>query len=166
VDELLAMSSTQSSVTLRNALYHSTLTVLQALYGPGSSQESDLRAYLERLAKGVNPRTPTIIDYSFQAIKGVLEAVKAELDAGFVGSLRATLAGEILTDLVKLARATLEEAGDNAKNVAAVLTAAAFEDVMRKLSDLKGNPRQNFHDVYGWLSRPYSEARTLCRAYE
>jgi hypothetical protein len=64
--------------------------------------------------------------------------MKAELDIGFIGSLRATLTGEVLTDLIKLARKTLEEPGDDAKNVAAVLTAAAFEDMLRRLSDLKG----------------------------
>jgi hypothetical protein len=33
------------------------------------------------------------------------------------------------------------------------------------LRTVQSNPRQNFHYVYGWLSRPDSEARTLCRAY-
>jgi hypothetical protein len=27
-------------------------------------------------------------------------------------------------------------------------------------------PRQIFRDIYGWLSRPYAEGRTRCRAYE
>jgi hypothetical protein len=85
---------------------------------------------------------------SIAAIRGALESIKAELDAGFIGSLRATLTGEIITDLIKLARTTLEEPGDDAKNVAAVLTAAAFEDAMRKLSDLKGLPEhEKLQDV-------------------
>jgi hypothetical protein len=79
---------------------------------------------------------------------GALESVKAELEAGFIGSLRATLTGEILTALTKLARTTLEETGNDAKNVASVLTAAAFEDVMRKLDDLKGLPKhEKLQDV-------------------
>jgi hypothetical protein len=68
---------------------------------------------------------------SIEAIIGALESVKAELEAGFIGSLRATLTGEILTDQIKLARTTLEETGHDAKIVAAVLSAAAFEDVRR-----------------------------------
>jgi hypothetical protein len=28
------------------------------------------------------------------------------------------------------------------------------------------NPRQHFHDVYGWLSRLYAETRTHCHAYD
>jgi hypothetical protein len=65
-----------------------------------------------------------------------------QLDSGFLGSLRVTLTGEVLTDFVKLARTTLEQSGDGAKNVAAVLTAAAFEDVIRRLAELKGLPHQ------------------------
>jgi hypothetical protein len=29
-----------------------------------------------------------------------------------------------------------------------------------------GKPHQNSRYVYGWLSRPYAEARTLCRALD
>jgi hypothetical protein len=31
---------------------------------------------------------------------------------------------------------------------------------------VRGHPLQHFHDVYGWRSRPYAEARTRCRAYD
>jgi uncharacterized protein YutE (UPF0331/DUF86 family) len=111
---------------------------MQALSGPESSQEKDLRAYLESIRKGGHPRLPATIASSIEAIRGTLLSIKAELDAGFIGSLRATLTGEVLTDLIKLARTTLAEQGEDAKDVAAVLSAAAFEDVMRKLIDLKG----------------------------
>jgi hypothetical protein len=30
---------------------------------------------------------------------------------------------------------------------------------------VRGHPLQHFHDVYGWRSRPYAEARTRCGAY-
>ena len=43
--------------------------------------------------------------------------------------------GTILSDLVQLARAALNEGGDNAKNVAAVLAAAAFEDALRRMGE-------------------------------
>jgi len=57
-------------------------------------------------------------------VAGVLRNVSAELDAGLVGSLRQQAAGEVLADFLSLSRKTLEEAGDQAKNVAAVLAAA------------------------------------------
>ena len=114
---------------------------MQALYGTDSSQEKALRTSIEVLNKA-HPAASFVINNSVAAIGGVLVAIKAELDSGFIGSLRATLTGEVLTDFIKLARKTLEESGDDAKNVAAVLAAAAFEDVLRKIADLKGIDHQ------------------------
>jgi hypothetical protein len=111
---------------------------MQALYGPNSSQEKDLRTYIEGAHGRGSPGNELILTTCIQIIRGALISIKAELEAGFVGSLRATLTGEVLTDLIKLARATLTEKGEDAKNVASVLTAAAFEDTLRKLGDLKG----------------------------
>ncbi len=138
VDSLLATASQRPSISLYSTLLHGTIGVVQALYGPDSSQERELRAYTQRLrdnALVMNLQTP---GQSIEAIRGTLESIKAEMDTGFVGSLRATLTGEILTDLIKLARTVLMEPGDDAKNVASVLVAAAFEDVLRRLTDLKG----------------------------
>jgi hypothetical protein len=142
VDELLSMTSQPPRTTLESTLHHGTLGVMQALYGPNSSQEQELRAYTKGLRNSAHLHHYPPVD-SIEVIKGTLESIKAEPDAGFVGSLRATLTGEILADLIKLSRTTLKEPGDDAKNVAAVLTAAAFEDVMRKLSDLKGLPEHD-----------------------
>jgi hypothetical protein len=136
------MTSHPPITTLESALHHGTLGVMQALYGQDSSQEQELRAYTKVLRTSAQLQNYAPVA-SIEAIKGALESVKAELDAGFIGSLRATVTGEVLTDLIKLARETLTEPGDNAKNVAAVLTAAAFEDVMRKLSDLKSLPEHD-----------------------
>jgi hypothetical protein len=119
---------------------------MQVLYGPNSSQEQRLLEYNRNIDATYGFSKGSV--YSIPAMKGVLISIKAELDAGFIGSIRASLVGEILTGLIKLGRATLEESGDGAKNVAAVLTAAAFEDVMRKLSDLNGLPEhEKLQDV-------------------
>jgi hypothetical protein len=147
VDQLLAMTSHRPSTTLESALHHGTLGVMETLYGPDSSQEQELRAYTKGLRGSAQLHNHAPVS-SIEVIKGALESIKAELDAGFIGSLRATLTGEILTDLIKLARETLKERGDDPKNVAAVLTAAAFEDVMRKLGDLNGLPEhEKLQDV-------------------
>src|SRR5258707_4830174 len=50
-----------------------------------------------------------------------------------VGNLLREVKGEILGDLHKLGKATLDEGPYNSKNVAAVLVAAAFEDTIRRL---------------------------------
>jgi hypothetical protein len=147
VDELLVMTSQRPSTGLESALHHGTLGVMQALCGQNSSQEQELRAYTKGLRADAQLHRHTLVP-SIEVIKGTLESINAELDAGFVGSLRATLTGEVLSDLIKLAWRTLDEPGDDPKNVASVLTAAAFEDVMRKLSDLKGLPEhERLQDV-------------------
>lgn len=65
--------------------------------------------------------------------KSALLNLKAEMDGGFSGTLKQYLTAEILTDFIQLARAALDENTDGAKNVAAVLTAAAFEDTIRRM---------------------------------
>ena len=65
--------------------------------------------------------------------KGALQNLKDEIEAGLTGSLRHQVTGEVLTDFIQLARAALDEPGDGAKNVAAVLAATAFEDTLRRM---------------------------------
>jgi len=138
VDELLAIKS-GPSMTAQAELYNGAIGVMQALYGPASSQERDLRGLVDAIG-GKEPHQGFRIIKAIEAIRGALKSIKSEIEAGFVGSLRATISGEVLADLIKLARATLEEPGDDAKNVACVLAAAAFEDTLRKLTDLRGVP--------------------------
>jgi hypothetical protein len=120
-------------------VYHGTLSILQILYGKGSSQERDLRTLVETIG-GKTPHNEYHVSESIAAIRGVLATVKAELDAGLIGSLTGIVAGEVLTDLLKLARAVLQEPGDDAKNVGAVLAAAAFEDTIRRFAYRQGIP--------------------------
>ena len=125
---------------------------MQALYGPDSAQEKALRTYLERLPASYHPSNINVIGHSIDAIKGALTSIKDELDAGFIGTLRGRLTGETLTDLIKSSRAVLQEQNDDAKNVAAVLAAAAFEDVIRKLADLRGGRAiEKLAEVLDWL---------------
>lgn len=112
-------------------------SLIALLYGARSTQ---LRAFETALAE---ERKRTAKDWrEGQAasiagmVAGALRNVSGELDAGLVGSLRQQVAGEVLADFLSLSRKTLEEAGDQPKNVAAVLAAAAFEDTLRRLGSL------------------------------
>jgi hypothetical protein len=138
VDDLIAKAKGNRSAELVSELYHGTLGIIASLYGPGSSQEKALETHITALRNKLPLLGAAIIDGSSDAILGTLVSIKAELDSGLIGSLRATLTGDVLTDFIKLARATLGESGDGAKNVAGVLAAAAFEDVLRRLADVKG----------------------------
>ena len=54
--------------------------------------------------------------------------LKREIESGLTRNLQHQITGEVLTDFIQLARSVLNEQGDGAKNVAAVLTAAALEE--------------------------------------
>ena len=110
-----------------------TLTAMRALYGEDSSNERQLLLALDRHRQA----RPDFVSMAV-VLQGALGNMLAEASASFVGSLQARVAGEILGDLVGLAREVLSEAGVDATNVGAVLAAAAFEDSMRRLAVQNG----------------------------
>jgi hypothetical protein len=66
------------------------------------------------------------------AARGILETIKTDVEAGLLGRLRSGIAGEVMGDMLALARIIYEGEGD--RNAAAVLAAASFEDTMRRLA--------------------------------
>jgi hypothetical protein len=65
--------------------------------------------------------------------RGTIKTVKAAVESGLIKSVRTLLSGEIIGDLLAIARERLEEDSESAKNVSAVLVAAAFEDTVRTM---------------------------------
>jgi hypothetical protein len=116
-------------------LDHGTVTVLGLTHGENSQQ---LKAYNEGIAStrksAASPlwAATNVVDYSC----GVLQSIKHEVQEGLIGDLRREVTGEVLSDFLELAQATLDEKTDQSKNVAAVLAAAAFEDTLRRLGAL------------------------------
>jgi hypothetical protein len=111
-------------------LFQGTLTVMHAVYGPGGPQIAALQGVAEANHHG--SKTFEMFNL-ISAARGALQNLKAELETGMLGSLRQRIAGDVLTDFVHLARAALDDPGEKAKDVAAVLAAAAFEDVIRRM---------------------------------
>jgi len=115
--------------------------IIVLLYGRGSVQLSSFQAGVVAEEKRVAKEWHESQRGSMaQFISGVLSNVLAELDAGLIGSIRQQAEGEVLADFVALSRAALDEKGDQAKNVAAVLAAAAFEGHDPAIG---GDPRRN-----------------------
>lgn len=139
VDQLLELATQDATLDVQSQLHHGTLTILETVYGPNSTQEANLHSSLEKVG-GVLGNSGIKQHRVCTAIKGVLLGIKADIDSGFPASLRASASGEVLTDLVRLAKTVLDESGDDAKNVGAVLAAAAFEDTIRKIADIKNLP--------------------------
>jgi len=79
---------------------------------------------------------------------GAIRNVVAEINQELIGNLRAQIAGEVLSELLSLGKETLEEGNDASKSVSAVLVAAAFEDLIRRLGSEMG----------GVLGRPKLES--------
>jgi hypothetical protein len=105
-----------------------TLTIDEALYGSNSAQA---KALFE--VKKAYTRTQYSSSYEIgslaQSIRGTLLNIREELDRGLIRSIATEAAGEVIGDLVALAKAELR-AGYS--NVAAVLAAAALEDAVKR----------------------------------
>ncbi len=105
---------------------------MSSVYGPQSVQLKTFTNQLETIAATAeNPSNAR--HHQVGIAQGAIRNTVAELQAGLISSLRALVAGEIFGELVGLAKQILADQTDAAKNVAAVLVAAAFEDLMRRM---------------------------------
>ncbi len=66
---------------------------------------------------------------------GVIKNALAELEAGLIVNLRVAVEGEVLGEMIALCKDVLSKKSDEAKNVAAVLIAAAYEGLLRKMGE-------------------------------
>jgi hypothetical protein len=125
-------------------------SMLTALYGTHSSQLGAFSVGCEAIAKqkvGIFP-----VELRRHAY-GAINNAKAELEAGLVGNLRILVTGEVLADLVGLGKEILADGTEVTKNVASVLIAAAFEDLMRRMgAEFAGvSSRPNLQEVINAL---------------
>jgi hypothetical protein len=112
------------------------LTVMTAAYAGGSSS-TQVKALLDRREEIYSQKTghESMWDYSMiGAVRGALTNLRQEVEAGLLTSVEHEVASDVLSDLVRLARVALEETTEGAKNVAAVLAAAAYEDTIRRIA--------------------------------
>jgi hypothetical protein len=128
IDELL-ITDTREKVA---QLPHGGVSLLSLVYGEDSIQVKHFRARLADISRQHENHIRRENAISNEAI-GALKNLKREIEAGLTGSLRQQVTGEVLTDFIQLARAVLNLQTDGAKNVAAVLAAAAFEDTIRRM---------------------------------
>jgi hypothetical protein len=105
-------------------------SMISAFYGPESAQMKVYRATMEVIAKQKDGQQHGL---QMNAL-GTIKNIKTEISAGLTKRVRALVAGEILAELVALAKETLAETQDPevAKNIGAVLVASAFEDLLRR----------------------------------
>jgi hypothetical protein len=118
--------------SLSTELYQGAITMLELTHGKNSSQISALRDLVASHQKSKDHHTLITRAITSSAL-GSLKSLKREVEEGLVGNLRREVTGEVLGDLLLLAKATLEQGTEGSKNVAGVLVAAAFEDTIRRL---------------------------------
>ena len=66
---------------------------------------------------------------------GAIKAADRELKAGLIVNLRAAVAGEVLAELIRLAKDILADRTEAAIRVGSVLVAAAYEGVLRRMGE-------------------------------
>jgi len=103
--------------------------MLTAFYGPESPQVTQFQAGCEAIEKSTSGREFELWAHAIGAIRNT----KAEIEAGLIIRVRVAVAGEVLEELVRLAREILADKTEEAKNVGAVLVAAAYEDLIRRM---------------------------------
>jgi hypothetical protein len=116
-------------------------SMLAALYGPRSAQLEAFNSRMQeisRLKEGVNFARQR---HAYATVQSIV----AEIESGLIVNIRAQVAGEVMSELVGLGKEILANGTDPATNVSAVLIAAAFEDLMRRmgseLASVVGRPK-------------------------
>ncbi len=116
-------------------LVNGTISLAKICYGPESSQCSGLITCRDALL-GTFLNAHQRQRAAFQAIdftNGLLATLLSELNDGLIGNLQQRIAGEVLGDLIELAKTVLEDHTPGTLNVAAVLIAASYEDTLRRM---------------------------------
>jgi hypothetical protein len=126
------------------------LSMLAHFYGPNSVQ---VRAYMQGADNISRNKKEGLAHQLFMHARGAISRTVLDLENGVVTNLRTSIQGELLGDLIGLAKEALSRNTDETKNVAAVLSAAAFEDSIRRLAAEKAGvqDRPKLETVLGAL---------------
>jgi hypothetical protein len=133
IDALLSLPTTDDAPYRRaSELVLATMSLMNTVYGDRNERTDVLKQQLKQLPTSVAQWGGQEI-YQSEVCEGALHSLRAELEAGLVGSLRMILTATVLSDFLQLAKRAIE---DGATVVAAVLVAAAFEDTVRRMGEI------------------------------
>ncbi|MGC2236315.1 MAG: hypothetical protein WA584_09145 [Pyrinomonadaceae bacterium] len=118
-------------------LFNGTLNILNLLHGENSQV---VKFFITEFRNCKTHDSNMLGRRTFNLLKGTLKNLKDDFQAGLIGNFQLIITGEVLSDFLQLARKTLLEKGEDAKNVSAVLSAALFEDTIRRLAVSNGIP--------------------------
>jgi hypothetical protein len=154
IDALLATDTSTGYANIV-AAHTGAVTLATAIYGVGRPQ---VQLLLDAIKKANSEKTFIHINYVrivWPVVQGSLQAMKGDIEAGVISSIERRGSGAVLADMLGLAKDALDERTDGAKNVAAVLAAASFEDTIRKMGEtLAGvTGRPDLQDVVAELKK-------------
>lgn len=154
-DELLAILDNIDHDTAQvMEAYHGTLNLLQVVHGTDGIQQTQLTQAMEAVGRAKEfTRQINLHKFVTPALTGALRSLRSDVAAGLTGNVAMLASGMELGDLLGLGKQALAQDGDGHKNVAAVLVAAAFEDTLRRLAELKAGltDRPKLEEVVGKL---------------
>ncbi len=156
IDELLELCSPGEGTDWAvqgTEIVQGTMSIMIAVHGQSSLQVSTLDEAINKARDRATARRDGGMYDAARAARGALLNLKGEIEAGLLGSLRKEISSGVLTDFIQLARQALEHGSEGAKNVAAVLTAAVFEDTIRRMGkEFAGvMGRDDLEDIIGAL---------------
>ena len=111
-----------------DGVFAGTLNVVSTLYGSGAPQVKALME-MHKLSNTRGYGTSWLISSFAESLDGILLNTREEIEAGLITSIASEAAGEVIGDIVALAKSQLS---DGYKDVAAVLAAAALEDALKR----------------------------------
>ena len=147
LDDLLKIPAPEASATqtssVVNELLQGALTLLSIAHGPNSQQA---KAVLDIVARGVaSPRLHAMRSEVIPGLQAALRNLRAEVEAGLIGSVLLRSAGESVADILAVAKELRGNKNESAKNIGAALVAVAFEDAIRRmgsaLAGIAGRPQ-------------------------
>jgi hypothetical protein len=109
-------------------------SMLTALYGPVSPQ---LRQF-EHTVSVVEANIVGLFNIDREldgAARAIIRNTVEEIEAGLILKVRVAVAGEVLSEMTALAKDVMVDRTNEAKNAAAVLVAAAYEGLLRKMGE-------------------------------
>lgn len=138
IDELQGLDFTSEGGDRANNIseaYQGALTLLAMVHGPACLPIESLKA-ADRQARERQANLGMMLhQYALPTIRGALRNLRAEVEAGLIGSMERQGLGAALSDFLGLAKDALADGTEGSRNVAAVLAAAAFEDTIRRMGE-------------------------------
>ena len=135
INELLALKwHGEQAYDVVGEVYAGTIALATTLWGASSAQVESVKQLRQDMLAS-NWTETAKAEHAILQCHGVLRGYASDIAAGRLASLQLEYQGQVFADLVNTAKAAADA---GAKDVAAVLAAAALEDTLKRYAEAKG----------------------------